>query len=106
MRNITQPAPKTCIVVPCYDEAKRLPLEKFASFARKHGDVAFIKVDDGSDDGTLDLLRDLEVRAPSSFVVLALQPNWGKAAAVRRGMNEAFARGALRRLLGPRSRGG
>jgi glycosyltransferase involved in cell wall biosynthesis len=85
---------ETIIVIPCYDEAGRLPADVFSDYVRKCNDVDFVFVNDGSGDATLDVLRELESSAPDRFLVLDQQPNRGKAEAVRIGMNEAFERGA------------
>lgn len=82
----------TVIVVPCFDEAERLQGDAFQRFVAEQPTVHFLLVDDGSRDATLDRLRALEKRDPTHFSVLALQPNRGKAEAVRRGMLEGFAR--------------
>lgn len=84
----------TTVVIPCFDEAARLPVDAFADHARKHADVDFLFVDDGSRDDTLRVLRALEARAPERISVIEQRPNQGKAEAVRLGMNAAFERGA------------
>lgn len=81
---------KTVIVVPCYNEAERFPKEKFASFARNNQDYQFLFVDDGSTDGTPDILESLKHVHPGRFDVLRLQKNSGKGEAVRRGFLEAM----------------
>jgi len=85
---------ETTVVIPCFDEAARLPVDAFAEHARKHADTDFVFVNDGSRDDTLAVLRSLEARAPQRIAVLDQQPNRGKAEAVRVGMNAAFERGA------------
>jgi len=85
---------KTWIVVPCYNEALRLPVEEFTRFASEHPDVRFVFVDDGSTDDTLRVLRGLEERNPEAFGVVEQKPNRGKGEAVRVGMNRAFSEGA------------
>jgi glycosyltransferase involved in cell wall biosynthesis len=81
---------ETAIVVPCYNEAQRLDADALFDFCKCHPAIRFFLVNDGSTDGTLEVLRELERRAPESFRVLDEQPNRGKAEAVRRGMNAAF----------------
>jgi glycosyltransferase involved in cell wall biosynthesis len=85
---------RTTIVVPCFEEAQRLPVADFAEFAASAPDVDFLLVNDGSADATLELLHGLRERHPESFEVIDLQPNRGKAEAVRAGMNAAIERGA------------
>lgn len=83
-------ARRTLVVIPCYDEAARLPTASYAEFLRAHDDVGFVFVDDGSRDGTLALLRGIASEAPDRVEVLALPSNVGKAEAVRRGMLRAL----------------
>jgi dolichyl-phosphate beta-glucosyltransferase len=85
---------KAVIVVPCYNEAKRLALESFASFVRDEKAIHFIFVNDGSTDDTLDALNRLRDKAPDRFSVVNQFPNLGKAAAVHEGMKVAFRSGA------------
>jgi len=85
---------ESIIVIPCYDEAERLPVERFLDFARKTEGIYFLFVNDGSRDATLEVLRSLAARQPDRISVLDQQPNQGKAEAVRAGMNAAFERGA------------
>jgi glycosyltransferase involved in cell wall biosynthesis len=81
-------------VIPCYNEAARLPAARFEDFLRAYPAVAFVFVDDGSEDGTLAVLRALERIAPERACVLALPGNLGKGEAVRRGMLRALQSGA------------
>jgi dolichyl-phosphate beta-glucosyltransferase len=81
------------IVVPCFDEEHRLDRERFAALARTPS-IRLLFVDDGSRDGTLRVLRDLEARGAGRIEVLALPHNVGKGEAVRAAMNHAIASGA------------
>lgn len=85
-----KPAKRTIIVVPCFNEARRLDLPRFEVCLEREPGVEIIFVDDGSRDATLDLLRSFEATHPRRVSVLDLQPNRGKAAAVRDGMRAAF----------------
>ena len=76
---------KCIIVVPCFNEAGRLDIDAFSSFALDHDDVAFLFVNDGSSDDTRELLASLASRFPLSVRVLDLPANCGKAEAVRQG---------------------
>ncbi len=89
-----EPGARTCVVIPCYNEAARLPAARFEDFLRAHPGVSFVFVDDGSEDDTLALLRSLERIEPERAGVLALPRNLGKAEAVRRGMLRALQTGA------------
>jgi glycosyltransferase involved in cell wall biosynthesis len=84
---------RTVIVVPCYNEARRLDPDALAEFVERHDDIDFKLVNDGSSDDTLDRLRLLESRHPSRFSVLDLDPNRGKAEAVRHGISASFDEG-------------
>lgn len=76
-----------CIVVPCYNEAERLPGEAFLAYLSTHPYVTFCFVNDGSRDQTLPVLQALQQRNPTQIDVLNLPQNQGKAGAVRAGMN-------------------
>ncbi len=76
---------KTIVVVPCYNESKRLPQDKFIRYVEEHDDVAFLFANDGSRDNTLDVLRQLTSQH-ERLLLLDIQPNGGKAEAVRKGM--------------------
>lgn len=84
---------KTCIVVPCFNEANRLRQDSIVDFSGRHPEVDLLFVDDGSRDRTRALLEELVADAPSLSLVVQ-SSNRGKAEAVRRGMNAAFERGA------------
>ena len=71
---------RVAVIVPCYNEEKRLDVEAFRNFRG----VDFLFVNDGSTDGTLALLRS------AGFSVLDLERNSGKAEAVRRGLVQAM----------------
>jgi dolichyl-phosphate beta-glucosyltransferase len=82
----------TWIVVPCYNEAKRLRAEPFLELLGFDG-FGFIFVDDGSTDGTATVLT--EMCAGRERMRVHHRPkNSGKAEAVRAGMAEAIAIGA------------
>ena len=74
------------LVVPCYNEAKRLPATEFEDYAATHPGTSFTFVNDGSTDGTLEMLTVLAAKRPSQLHVLDLVTNRGKAEATRLGM--------------------
>jgi dolichyl-phosphate beta-glucosyltransferase len=85
---------RAIIVVPCYNEAKRLNLRVIQDFARRTAGVELLLVDDGSKDETPELIEHLHRNNPQQFTFLRLQANGGKAEAVRRGVLAALGRGA------------
>jgi glycosyltransferase involved in cell wall biosynthesis len=85
---------KTTIVVPCFNEEKRLNAKAFEDFVRADASCSFLFVNDGSRDGTAALLAELCQRRPDQLRWMSLEKNSGKAEAVRRGMLEAFGTGA------------
>lgn len=82
------------IVVPCYNEQQRLPVDAFHRFAESGSGLRLLFVNDGSRDGTLAVLQQLAEQYPAVYAVLDQQPNAGKAEAVRQGMLRAIAEGA------------
>ena len=85
--------PEVCLVIPCYNEAQRLPGEAIAAFVGDHRDCSVCFVNDGSTDQTRQSLDALRVRAPENMLVLDLERNGGKAEAVRRGVLHVAATG-------------
>ena len=84
--------PETIIVIPCYNEEKRIDLSEYAGFL-KEPSLGFLFVDDGSRDNTGALLGDLTRRFAGKVNVIRLNRNSGKAEAVRRGLSWAVAQG-------------
>lgn len=79
-----------CIVVPCYNEARRLNTAAFLQFTSKAPQVRLLFVDDGSTDSTLAVLEQLQRACEARIGILALKQNSGKAEAVRRGVLHAL----------------
>jgi glycosyltransferase involved in cell wall biosynthesis len=86
-------APHSMLVIPCYNEAARLVDGDLLSLLHDDG-VELLFVDDGSTDGTLAHLRQLESDHQGRIHVLALAHNRGKAEAVREGLRAALDREA------------
>ena len=78
------------LVVPCYNEANRLPVSNFQAFYETNPSVRLVFVDDGSTDGTRGVLDGLARRCPERVAVLPNEPgtcsNQGKGEAVRKGI--------------------
>lgn len=85
--------PEVVAVIPCYDEELRLRPEDFAELFADE-DVAAIFVDDGSTDGTAEVLRRIQAAHPQRVEVIALGRNGGKANAVATGLRAALDAGA------------
>lgn len=84
---------KTAVVVPCYNEEKRLPVSVFKEFIEAHDQFYFIFVNDGSRDHTEKVLRDLCAVRSDRSECFSLEVNSGKAEAVRRGVKRAIELG-------------
>lgn len=84
--------PKTILVVPCFNEERRLRLEAWEPLLATGIDVIF--VDDGSSDRTAALLNGWRQAHDDHVAVHVLPRNQGKAEAVRQGLLLALERGA------------
>lgn len=101
MGESTRGASDAAIVIPFYNEERRFDRARLLELAAARG-VSLVLVDDGSRDRTLELLGEVASAAGAAGAgeggerihVLALKPNGGKGAAVRKGMQVAIARGA------------
>lgn len=74
------------VVVPCYNEERRLRADEFLAFVNDFPDFRFFFVNDGSTDGTTNVLREVKAAATTKIDILELESNCGKAEAVRRGL--------------------
>ena len=83
--------PHTIIVVPCFNEARRLDTRAFSQFRANGHWVEFLFVNDGSTDSTLDTLTQARCLSPDTIRVRDQQPNRGKAEAVRAGLLDALS---------------
>jgi glycosyltransferase involved in cell wall biosynthesis len=81
---------RVVLVVPCYNEAKRLDVDAFADYGLAGHYVDFRFVDDGSKDDTARVLESIRDRR-GGVVVQRLEKNSGKAEAVRSGFVAALA---------------
>jgi dolichyl-phosphate beta-glucosyltransferase len=82
---------QSAIVVPCYNESERLPVNEFKNFLDSdQRNTVLIFVDDGSRDQTAAVLERIRKGNEERVVVLQQPVNRGKAEAVRYGMNFAF----------------
>lgn len=75
---------KIGLVIPCFNEAKRLPMDRILQFVESDPDTLLLFVNDGSRDLTVQKLKELSAHERIDF--LDFKENKGKAEAVRLGM--------------------
>ncbi len=90
VRTAPSTASQTIVVVPCYNEECRLPMQCFRDFVEQDHETQFCMVNDGSRDATLMLLYRLKAEYPDRFLIVNLPLNCGKAEAVRQGICTAL----------------
>ncbi len=74
------------VVIPCYNEEKRLKPDAFIDELLKNFNLTFLFVNDGSKDNTMSLIQKICASHPLRALSLSLDRNSGKGEAVRRGM--------------------
>lgn len=82
--------PTCTIVIPCYNEASRFPLEHFTAFVAAHPAIRFLLVNDGSTDQTLAVLGRARLGFENQVEVIDQPVNGGKGEAVRSGVLAAL----------------
>ena len=78
------------LVIPCYNEADRLRVDRFAEALDAQPALHLLMVNDGSTDGTAKVLRNMAEHGGPRVSWLELPVNSGKAEAVRRGLIHAM----------------
>jgi dolichyl-phosphate beta-glucosyltransferase len=78
------PMDSVALIIPCYNEEKRIPLPAFSEFLKNHPPCSILFVNDGSTDRTHSLLSEFCKTHPQAQL-LRLEKNSGKAEAVRQG---------------------
>jgi len=81
------------LVIPCYNEQETISLfyaevEKIKKGLRGHR-LEYIFVDDGSNDGTLEVLRQLNQQNPAEVHYISFSKNFGKESALYAGLKES-----------------
>lgn len=84
---------KVCVIIPCYNEEHRIPLDQFKDFTDRASVFDFCFVNDGSYDRTKEVLDEFVRNNHGRFYFFDQQPNQGKAEAVRNGMKHILAVG-------------
>lgn len=86
---------KTGIIIPCYNEEKRLNVSAFLNFITEENDFHLCFVNDGSKDNTIAVLKEIQSSNPTNISVVDMKKNSGKAAAVRAGARYLHSRGDM-----------
>lgn len=77
--------PSFAIIIPCYNEEKRLNKTAFSQFLQSHADVKLFFVNDGSKDLTIKTIEDI-IAGTGTKELINLTKNAGKGEAVRQGI--------------------
>lgn len=80
----------TAIIIPCYNEGRRLNQQAFLSFLVSYPNYHFFLIDDGSTDNTFEVLTELETKNRTQITTLKNDKNLGKGETVRNGMLAAY----------------
>lgn len=75
---------KICIIIPCFNEGKRILAKEYLEFLKNHPHFNLLFVNDGSSDNTLEVLTHLQ-KQHDNIDVFQINKNVGKAEAIRQG---------------------
>lgn len=81
---------RVSLIIPCYNEARRLPVQAFRHFLATNPTTRIVFVDDGSRDHTANVLEEVCSGFEDRATILRNGCNRGKAEAVRSGVNHAL----------------
>ena len=81
---------KNIVIIPCYNEASRLPLAVYRLFLAQNETTHLVFSNDGSTDNTLAVLDTLAQEFPTKTTIYNLEKNAGKAQAVREAVTHCF----------------
>jgi len=90
---MTSQQPNIALVIPCYNEEKRLRTDAFIDELSNNSNLTFLFVNDGSKDNTLNIIKRICISNPERAFHLSLGKNSGKGEAVRRGLLYLLERG-------------
>lgn len=74
------------IIIPCYNEAKRLSIDSYSNFLEKETEASILFVNDASTDATLGVLARLKEKYLNQVAILENKQNKGKAESIRNGV--------------------
>ena len=87
---------KLALVIPCFNESKRLNLSAYSDFLKTHPSLTICFVNDGSTDETLRIVNNFRAQHPADAIrIVSLDKNQGKAEAVRQGILSLLADSSL-----------
>ena len=86
------------IIVPCYNEEDRLPVEYWKQIVRAENEIKWLFVDDGSSDRTFEILQ--EVCFGTASRAIKRLKNGGKGKAIRQGLLEMLENDPELQVLG------
>lgn len=89
---------KIGIIIPCYNEEKRLNVSAFQDFLNTEKNYHLCFVNDGSNDNTLSILKELQSNQKEKVSVVNMRKNSGKASAVRHGARYLYSRKGIEYL--------
>ncbi|WP_440880911.1 glycosyltransferase [Tenacibaculum sp. C7A-26P2] len=76
---------KVGIIIPCYNEEKRLNVETFRRCLTDFNEIQICFVNDGSNDGTLNILNKLKNEFFQRVTIINKKKNQGKSMAIKAG---------------------
>lgn len=76
---------KVGVIIPCYNEEKRLNVEIFRRCLTDFNDIQICFVNDGSNDGTLNILNKLKNEFFQRVIIINKKKNQGKSMAIKAG---------------------
>jgi glycosyltransferase involved in cell wall biosynthesis len=79
--------PKVSVIVPIYNQAPFIRETVESVLAQDHESIELVLSDDGSTDGTVEILREYEAREPDRVKVVASETNTGISGAFNRGLD-------------------
>ncbi|MEM6628526.1 MAG: glycosyltransferase [Bacteroidota bacterium] len=79
-------SPQICIIVPVFNEAKRLRVESYQDFLENNSYCHFIFVDDASQDSSFTFLQRLKEKFPKQVLIFKNPINLGKANTIYQGL--------------------
>ncbi|MHC4552240.1 MAG: glycosyltransferase [Planctomycetota bacterium] len=74
------------LIIPCFNEADRLPETAITTFLQSHPDLSILLVNNGSTDATEDVIKQIQQKNPQQVTTMTLSENRGKCECVRQGI--------------------